>query len=199
MKTVIMLAGNAGVGKDTAKNIIIGVLRRENISYEVSSSAKPIYDMVEVLIGRERLEYYKKRENKEKIIPYLGVSLRFLLQTLGTEWGREIIDKNLWVNLVKQKIKNSDKEFFIITDCRYDNEQKMIDSFSKELEDTICKTILLQSSNTIYSTSNKKHKSEQECNSVKHNYLIINNFDREFHTQVRNITEEIIKNNNEVK
>lgn len=52
-----------------------------------------------------------------------------LLQLLGTEWGRNTLGEDIWVNLLKGKMKatvqgiDSDLEpYFIITDCRMKNE-----------------------------------------------------------------------------
>jgi len=36
---------------------------------------------------------------KEEIVPVFNATSRFLMQTLGTEWGRDLVDKDLWVNL----------------------------------------------------------------------------------------------------
>ena len=36
---------------------------------------------------------------KEEIVPGFGKTARHLMQTLGTEWGRDLIDQDLWVNL----------------------------------------------------------------------------------------------------
>lgn len=39
------------------------------------------------------------REDKEAEIPGFGVTGRRMMQTLGTDWGRDLIGENLWVNL----------------------------------------------------------------------------------------------------
>jgi hypothetical protein len=37
---------------------------------------------------------------KEEIIPLLGKSSRYLQQTLGTEWGRNLISESMWCDMV---------------------------------------------------------------------------------------------------
>jgi hypothetical protein len=45
---------------------------------------------------------------------------------LGTEWGRNTISNDIWVNLARHRIEESDHKIFIIDDVRFDNEAKMI-------------------------------------------------------------------------
>jgi hypothetical protein len=61
---------------------------------------------------------------KEKVIEWLGKSPRQLSQTLGTEWGRQIVDKDLWIKVAVRKITQLAKTGFdvVIDDCRFDNE-----------------------------------------------------------------------------
>ena len=58
---------------------------------------------------------------KEEGIPALGnVSFRYLCQTLGTEWGRNQITHNLWVDLL---LNNPDlPHLVVIDDVRFPNE-----------------------------------------------------------------------------
>jgi len=51
---------------------------------------------------------------------------RILLQLYGTEIFRQRVDKDYWVKLMINKIKESDKEVFIITDVRFPNEIYMV-------------------------------------------------------------------------
>lgn len=58
---------------------------------------------------------------KEEPIPALGnVSFRYLCQTIGTEWGRNMIDNDLWVNLL---VRNPNlPDLLVIDDVRFPNE-----------------------------------------------------------------------------
>lgn len=69
--------------------------------YEVVSFAYTLKTMVRVLLNQlghsatdaQRLVF----SAKEELIPELGVNTRHLLQTLGTEWGRQCVHPQLWL------------------------------------------------------------------------------------------------------
>lgn len=64
-------------------------------------------------------------EHKEDIIPAIGKSPRELRQLLGTEWGRNLINKDLWVTLALAKyIKQGPG--MVIPDVRFQNEAKFV-------------------------------------------------------------------------
>ena len=54
-----------------------------------------------------------------------GCSPRHLMQTLGTEWGRDLIDQNIWVNAMRSHMEQTE-EFVIIPDVRFESEAEMI-------------------------------------------------------------------------
>jgi len=72
-------------------------------------------------------------EDKERIIPNLGVSARHCLQTLGTEWGRNLISDSIWIDITRHRIEESDANVFIIDDVRFDNEAEMIRDMGGEV------------------------------------------------------------------
>lgn len=69
---------------------------------------------------------------KESQDPILGYTPRFLMQTLGTEWGRNVLGDSWWINLATAKIQklseeNSDKDIIVIVDdIRFENEIEWI-------------------------------------------------------------------------
>lgn len=107
----IGFCGLAGSGKDTAAAYLASVS-----GYSTYALASPIKKML-AAIGI----YEPTRENKEKLIPEIGVSYRRLAQTLGTEWGRAN-SPDFWVNLAKTQVRGN----VIFTDIRFENEAKMI-------------------------------------------------------------------------
>lgn len=64
-------------------------------------------------------------ENKENEIPLFGRSVRYIMQTLGTEWGRELIHPDIWVKLAECVLFERG-ERMIISDVRFDNEVEFI-------------------------------------------------------------------------
>lgn len=139
---LVGFTGPAGCGKDTCGAILVAK------GWTRISFATPMYDALEVMgFGRP-----KTQEEKEKIIPCLGVSWRHAAQTLGTEWGRNCINPDLWILLAEQTIKASRlASQFVITDVRFENEAEMI----RRNGGKICHI-----SGRKYGTGNDAHASE---------------------------------------
>lgn len=49
------------------------------------------------------------------------------MQTLGTEWGREVVHSDIWVALLMERYSKSATRDLFITDVRFDNEAKWIE------------------------------------------------------------------------
>jgi len=59
---------------------------------------------------------------KESAVGSLGCTIRYLMQTLGTEWGRDMIHKDLWSTLLIKQLKQYKEEgvtHVFIEDCRF--------------------------------------------------------------------------------
>ena len=54
-----------------------------------------------------------------------GQTYRYLAQTLGTEWGRELIHPDLWIMCLKYRLQKTYSPI-IIDDVRFENEAKFI-------------------------------------------------------------------------
>lgn len=134
---LIGLAGVARSGKDTAAAILerdLGVYRY--------AFADPIKRMLEPVFGDNFVT-----GDRERIDPISGVSYRRLMQTLGTEWGRNV-QADLWTRVAKAKwewvkdgcpvdykqgiVENvmlgafSEFKGMVISDVRFDNEAEWI-------------------------------------------------------------------------
>jgi len=57
---------------------------------------------------------------------------RSLLQIYGTEIFRNRVDMNWWAKQTKERIKNSEEEIIILTDCRFPNEIMIFDDIISE-------------------------------------------------------------------
>lgn len=115
---LIAITGPAGAGKDTLADEIANW----GVKY---SFALPLKQALNAMFGWA-MEQWDDRTWKEAIIPWLGKSPRQLAQTLGTEWGRDIIHPALWVLLFEQRYAEHRANFgnmpFVVADCRFDNE-----------------------------------------------------------------------------
>jgi hypothetical protein len=119
---LIGLTGAARSGKDTVANWLI-----EHHGFTRVAFAGPIKDMVCALLSMtpEVLEEMKDHE-----LPFLDCETpRRLLQTLGTEWGRDIINPNIWLAFAEERIgilRATGIENIVITDVRFENEAWLI-------------------------------------------------------------------------
>lgn len=115
---VIGISGLARAGKDTAADVIMDIF-----PYIKASFADPIKDMLMIGLGMTAEQMYGG-EIREQVDPRYGCTPRHLMQTLGTEWGREIIDQNIWVNAMKSKLDSVGN--LIIPDVRFESEADFI-------------------------------------------------------------------------
>jgi energy-coupling factor transporter ATP-binding protein EcfA2 len=124
---LIAICGLKGSGKSTlAKEIA-----KLNPDIQRTSFAKPIYLMIEILLiyqgaSPEEIEYLFT-DGKEEPTEYLGgKSVRYALQTLGTEWGRNLIDEDLWVDAWDRYYLHGGFPSTAIDDMRFPNESKRV-------------------------------------------------------------------------
>lgn len=121
---ILGLLGRAGAGKDT----IAGYLYQEH-GFEVPIAfADPLYAGLSAMLGIS-VEELADRDRKEQPIDWLGCSPRMLLQTLGTEWGRNMVHTDLWVRLMDRRVSeaaHAGATRLVITDVRFENEARWI-------------------------------------------------------------------------
>lgn len=100
--------------------------------YTMLSFAAPIKRMLVAFLddmGVEGpLKYLYNPKHKEEIIPEVGVSARYLMQTVGTEWGRKMINYNIWLKSMEQRIQRAlDRGFSVVVDdMRFRNEYDLL-------------------------------------------------------------------------
>ncbi len=122
MPNLIALTGKAGSGKDTAARFIIEAAGGVTMAFAdpIKAMLAPVF---EPICGKPN---WNNRHWKEAPLPGIGVSPRRLAQTLGTEWGRELIDSEIWVTLTMRRVRQSDAPLVVLTDCRFDNEARAV-------------------------------------------------------------------------
>lgn len=124
---IIGVCGYKRSGKDTVGHYLI-----QKHGFRRFAFADPIKKMARNLLldsgaSFEDSVYYTDGEGKELPCPYMcGASMRYVFQTLGTEWGREYISKDIWTEITFNAIKNNDGGNSVITDVRLDNEAERV-------------------------------------------------------------------------
>lgn len=121
---LIGLAGPARSGKNTTADILC----RHWLAVQYAF-ALPLKAMLQAGFGLNDVDLDGWR--KEEPNPLLGgKSPRQLLQTLGTEWGRQLVDPDIWVTQTRrwcQAFHDDDPDAAIIlTDVRFQNEADFI-------------------------------------------------------------------------
>ena len=141
---LIGLTGAAGSGKSTAANWIL----RNHGTANAAAFAGPLKAMTREMLRMvlpkghdpDATAYVSDPVLKEQPIPFLGdMTARRLMQTLGTEWGRNALHPDFWVWIAATKVerqigstfKKSDKVpiKIVFDDVRFANEAAMIRAY----------------------------------------------------------------------
>jgi len=119
-KEIVAFTGYARSGKDTCANILI------EKGFKHHKFATKIYEMIACFLDTTVDEIVRmKVQNID--IPNTKTSVRSALQTIGTEWGREYIDYDIWAKRLTDSIKFNR---IVISDLRFVNEVLELQRFS---------------------------------------------------------------------
>lgn len=114
---IIGLTGKARSGKDTVAEHL-----HEAYKFHHYWFSKPMKEAAASIFGWSDAHLYG--DLKEEIDTRYGVSPRVALQTLGTEWGRNTINSDLWILRAQKEMEQHTN--IVISDCRFDNEAEAI-------------------------------------------------------------------------
>lgn len=122
MPMLVAFHGLPGCGKDTAANRLI-----ETGAWAKVSFAAPLKRGISTMMNIP-MEHIENPIIKNKPNYKFGKSIRDMMRTLGTEWARETVDDNVWIDIAQESI---DYYFaldmnVVITDCRFPNESAYI-------------------------------------------------------------------------
>lgn len=129
------LIGLYSPAPQSGKSLAANVLART--SHRMMSFAEPIKRMgleFFVSLGYEKDEAVALVwAHKEKIVPEINATPRHVLQTLGTQWGRDCINQNIWLDCMKYRIEKEQSYGVVIDDVRFLNEAEMIKDMGGEM------------------------------------------------------------------
>lgn len=130
---VIVFTGAAGAGKSTAREAIMHASAWPSIWQHVSF-AEPLKAMLRALLDYacgdpatiHRMMAGDLKNESTSILN--GRSPRYAMQTLGTEWGRDLIHPDIWIDIARQRITAARQKGYnvIVDDCRFQNEADML-------------------------------------------------------------------------
>ena len=118
---IIGLAGRARTGKSTVCMHLV-----DKHSFGDYAFAEPVKRGLMAMFGLpEDLVF---GEDKETVIPWIGRSLRELTQTLGTEWGREMVAPDIWVRCAARWLESVPRYWpgVVFSDVRYEEEAALV-------------------------------------------------------------------------
>jgi hypothetical protein len=122
MPSRIALCGLAGSGKSTAAQYLVSGHRFKRLSYSA-----PIKRMLRSLLieaGAGFMEAVEMTDGKLKELPspfLCGHSPRYAMQTLGTEFGRDIIGPDIWRRILLNKVRKHSGPV-VVDDARFGDE-----------------------------------------------------------------------------
>jgi hypothetical protein len=123
--TLIGIHGLLGSGKDTVASMIVNLFcpvkyKQYAFAWPIKEACKIIFDFTD----RDMAD----RILKERIHPFWGISPRKAMQTLGTEFGRDMIRKDIWILRAESEIQKNAFKLIgtVISDVRFENEADII-------------------------------------------------------------------------
>lgn len=123
-RMLIGLTGMAMAGKDT----VAGHLHRQHQFFPMAF-ADPLREGLKALFGLG--EWNFTPEGKERVVAWIGKSPRELLQTLGTQWGRDLVHRQIWCRHMHRRLQEYQDNWaasVVIPDVRFVDEARFIHS-----------------------------------------------------------------------
>lgn len=163
---LVGITGRKYHGKDTvARELVLN-------GFSIVRFAGPLKDMLRAFyrahdINENVIERKIEGDLKEHPCPLLrGKTPRYAMQTLGDEWGRQLISDDLWTESFAYRTEGKDK--VVAPDVRYSNEVDAIAKLNGEVW-------RVDASGRVPDTAGSGHASETSVNSLTVNKEIDNN------------------------
>ena len=123
---IVGVHGPLNGGKDTVATLIQEIYPGKFNRY---AFAKPIKEACQIMFGFSSYQI-EDRVIKEEIDPFWGFSPRKVMQLLGTEYGRDMLRKDVWIQRARLEVEINKKKNLhtIITDVRFENEAEWVRS-----------------------------------------------------------------------
>ncbi len=157
---IIGIAGHARAGKDTIAQII-----KQEYGCMTYAFAEPLKAMLRAIgLAEQDLNGWRKDETNNDF----QATPRHMMQTLGTEWGRDSINGDIWVIAAAKRIKHMHQsqpdKTIIITDVRFQNEADFVRQHG----------FLIHVERPIQRIDGSTHRSENPVNIQDCDHIIIN-------------------------
>lgn len=154
MSKIIAFYGQQQSGKSTAADAVSAWQGWLKVSF-----AQPLYNMVSALLGTDA-RFLDKEAPQESL---QGKSLRYTLQTLGTNWGRKMIGEEIWLH---QMGRYFGKPFnVVIDDLRFRNEYDFLRQHG---------AVIVRIDRPDAEAPDQTHDSEKDWSAFEPDYTLVN-------------------------
>lgn len=127
MSVIFGISGEKFSGKDTVADAIVSRYAREGKKAKIIRFAEPLKQSLCTLFGwdRSQLESHEFKETPE---PITGKTPRYIMQAMGTEFGRELLHDEVWIRLAAAEVERclKDDTVPVLSDVRFENEASMV-------------------------------------------------------------------------
>lgn len=117
---LIAFTGSAGAGKSKAASMLMSK------GWARVKFASTLKEMCRAMGMTEQMIEGGEKEAPQSL--FGGQTPRYIMQTLGTEWGRKTIHPDLWVSITSAEIQRhlDAGRNVVVDDCRFENEANCI-------------------------------------------------------------------------
>ena len=127
------LIGLYSPAPQSGKTCVAGIISEQG--YTIVPFAATLKDMIVPMIVALGYDYPRAWElvisDKNYVLPEIGVSARHMLQTLGTEYGRQCLHPDVWLKCWQKKAERFSA--VVADDIRFPNEADLIRSMGGEM------------------------------------------------------------------
>jgi len=188
--SLIAFTGLKGSGKDTAGKFLTSLHGHTPVSFASFLKSMCMSFIVSQGADLETAQRLTNGTIEDKETPsvfFNNCTPRHAMQTLGTEWGRNLLGDDIWVNALRNKLLAYPNQKYVITDLRFENEVEMV----KDLGGTVVRINRQELTDKHFADLNsgaKIHISEQLVPFLPVDFEIANNHSLErFENDVRTI------------
>lgn len=188
---VVLINGKKRNGKDHTAILLKNELEQRGYKVQIMSFAEPIKVIVASMLGIsvEELETYKNDyteyglemrayPDNQRPVLFGEINFREILQRFGTEAMKPVFGDDVWAALLYKKAKESDADFVLVPDFRfnieYNENATTINVFNKDI------------------VSTDTHASETELDNFKFDWYIDNTGKPDLTTAIKQTADYII-------